>query len=346
MIKNDCLYGLLTYSTNNLGDEIQSVAARQFLPRVDLYIDRDFGLNKVKTRKRVKLILNGWFMHRPENFPPSPQIDPLFISFHISPLVASEMTRPSVIAYYKKHEPIGCRDYYTKRLLEAHGVDAYFSGCLTLTLDYKYGDKVKENKRKGIIIVDLDEKLVNKLPNDVLRQAELLSHKVYPSIREKTSTVINKKLWKIKDLCKQSELLRKAGRKILLNIYDLLSSIDVQIWKSNRRNSGFAKIFRIAGTALVRYANARLVITSRLHVALPCLAFNTPVAFIATNPYNPRYEGYEEYLRIYSTKEFIDVVEDIDWEDDKQLIKFFGRKKEISDIRDNLIRRIREFLNQ
>jgi len=346
MIKNDCLYGLLTYSTNNLGDEIQSVAARQFLPRVDLYIDRDFGLNKVKTRKRVKLILNGWFMHRPENFPPSPQIDPLFISFHISPLVASEMTRPSVIAYYKKHEPIGCRDYYTKRLLEAHGVDAYFSGCLTLTLDYKYGDKVKENKRKGIIIVDLNEKLVSKLPSDVLHEAELLSHKIYPSIRERTSTIINEKLRKIKDICKQSELLRKTGRKTLLNIYDLLSSIDMKIWKFNKRNDRFAKIFRIAETALARYATARLVITSRLHVALPCLAFNTPVAFIAAKPNDPRYEGYEKYLRIYSLKEFIDVARDIDWENYRQLVKFFGRKKDISDIRDNLIRRVCEFLNQ
>ena len=34
---------------------------------------------------------------------------------------------------------------------------------------------------------------------------------------------------------------------------------------------------------LQRYANAKLVVTSRLHCALPCLAFGTPVIFISKN---------------------------------------------------------------
>ena len=35
-------YGLFKYETENIGDEIQSIAARRFfLPSVDAYIDRD-----------------------------------------------------------------------------------------------------------------------------------------------------------------------------------------------------------------------------------------------------------------------------------------------------------------
>ena len=34
-------YALYKYSTENIGDEIQSIAARRFLPQVDYYIDRD-----------------------------------------------------------------------------------------------------------------------------------------------------------------------------------------------------------------------------------------------------------------------------------------------------------------
>ena len=35
-------FGLLNYSESyNVGDQVQSLAAKQFLPRVDYYIDRD-----------------------------------------------------------------------------------------------------------------------------------------------------------------------------------------------------------------------------------------------------------------------------------------------------------------
>jgi len=59
-------YGLLTYRTENIGDEIQSIAARQFLPRVDIYVERD-SLNNVVSDEKIKLIMNGWFTHKPEN---------------------------------------------------------------------------------------------------------------------------------------------------------------------------------------------------------------------------------------------------------------------------------------
>jgi hypothetical protein len=51
-------YGLLTYSTTNIGDEIQSVTARRFLPAVDVYIDRD-SLDRTGESEPFKLILNN-----------------------------------------------------------------------------------------------------------------------------------------------------------------------------------------------------------------------------------------------------------------------------------------------
>jgi len=79
-------YGLLGYwRSGNLGDEIQSIAARRFLPTVDYVVYRD-ALNKPLRvdRAAVKLILNGWFTHRPENWPPSAHLDPLITSFHLT----------------------------------------------------------------------------------------------------------------------------------------------------------------------------------------------------------------------------------------------------------------------
>ena len=58
----------------NLGDFIQSLAAKQFLPHVDEYINRE-ELSEYNG-KPVKMIMNGWYMMRPENWPPSEVIDP------------------------------------------------------------------------------------------------------------------------------------------------------------------------------------------------------------------------------------------------------------------------------
>ncbi len=56
------------------------------------------------------------------------------------------------------------------------------------------------------------------------------------------------------------------------------------------------------------YYNAALVITSRIHVAQPCLAFGIPVVFIADNM-SFRYDLLQKYLRIYKSSE----IEEIDW---------------------------------
>ena len=45
------------------------------------------------------------------------------------------MLSPEGIAYLQKHAPIGCRDHYTLQLLQKHQIPAYFSGCLTLSLN-------------------------------------------------------------------------------------------------------------------------------------------------------------------------------------------------------------------
>jgi hypothetical protein len=141
----DMRYGLLSYDTTNLGDEIQSIAAQQFLPSTDVLIDRDqLNLPPDTGGERCKIILNGWHTHRPENWPPSDLLDALLVSFHITDEVNRENTskrKPSEmlfegknIDYLRAHAPIGSRDLWTRDLLKKKNIEAYFSGCMTLTL--------------------------------------------------------------------------------------------------------------------------------------------------------------------------------------------------------------------
>jgi hypothetical protein len=132
-------YALLTYQAHpeyNVGDYIQSWAAAQFLPQINKYICRE-KLSQYND-ENVKMILNGWFMHRPDNWPPSEKIDPLLISFHLNSQAKERMLDQKGISWFKKHGPVGCRDQFTLSSMQAAGIDSYLSGCLTSTFKNKY----------------------------------------------------------------------------------------------------------------------------------------------------------------------------------------------------------------
>ena len=130
-------YGLFKYETENIGDEIQSIAARRFLPSVDAYIDRD-RLGEYCPDEETKIITNGWFMHAPYQWPPkSGKVIPLTVSMYIDQAdskVLDTFFSDTSIKYLNDHGPVGARDLSTLELLQKHGVESYFSGCMTLTL--------------------------------------------------------------------------------------------------------------------------------------------------------------------------------------------------------------------
>jgi hypothetical protein len=251
-------FGLLTYTENrrffNVGDFIQSLAAKQFLPRVDELINRE-ALGSYSGGP-VKLIMNGWFTHNASDWVPAPAIDPLFISFHINNTAAPAMLDSAGVAYLKAHEPIGCRDQFTVDILRAKGIEAYFSGCLTLTLDsYRVDDSARGD---AVYIVDP----LYGYPT---------SAKVTYDYRRFLRSVQNGDVFKIG---------RRARHLARLIDRDLLATA-VHVNQEPPANTySDAEKFAMAEGLLHTYARARLVITSRIHCALPCLALGTPVIFV------------------------------------------------------------------
>ncbi len=252
------IYGLLKYEENakffNVGDNIQSLAARQFLPKVDKYLSRE-KLANYKGDK-IKLIMNGWFTHNTTNWVPSEDVIPLFVSFHMNNTAASGMLSKEGIDYLKKHGPIGCRDQFTVELLKGKGIEAYFTGCLTLTLDtYKVTDS---ERNEDVFIVD-------PLYGYTTWKKITYSYKRFlRSIQRGTIFSIGKR------------------KKYLANIFDSeLYKNAIHIHQEPDANT-FSTIekFEMAEDLLKKYAKAKLVITSRIHCALPCLAMGTPVIFI------------------------------------------------------------------
>ena len=127
-------------------------------------------------------------MHNINKFPPSDKITPIFISVHIT----NERLISNNIKYFKKHQPIGCRDKSTVHLFQKYGINAHFTGCLTLLFDSV------NKKTGGKYLVDVNTKC-NYIPNielDTLKynDFEIIEHDINKSIPLKNRLIMAENL--------------------------------------------------------------------------------------------------------------------------------------------------------
>lgn len=286
-------FGYITYSVMNVGDYIQAIAAKRFLPEDSIGIDREF-IGVFDHPKQIRTIVNGWFMHTkdlcwyrndiqaPEKcWPPSSSIDPLLISLHFWEDFLPYVLTDESITYLREHGPVGARDYATLEVLQKNGVDSYFSGCLSLTLINPYTDK---DRKEIIYIVDLDEECINYIREHTKCNIVVLSHlcRFLPDLSE------NQKL-------------------------------------------------RYAEKILEKYRKAKCVITKRFHVAMPCLAFETPVLLI--DPNDSRFGGIKELLHTCSQEDFINGKSGFDFNNPPK------NKQNYVILRENLIKTVTDWVN-
>jgi hypothetical protein len=210
-------------SSSNLGDDIQTLAALQFMPNAT-FVDRD----KLKLADLPgKLILNGWWTHDPLNaFPPPDNMDVLPISMHINEKAHAHFRAN---ADWFKGKKVLARDVYTNLFLQSIGVDSSFGGCLTLTLP-----RNEPEVRRGVLLVDA---------KNVTMEGQKITHRTFH---------------------RRSHELRRMTAQSLLDAYQ----------------------------------KAELVITRRLHCALPCAAMGTPVVLIGDNP---RFDKMNRFVPIIKT---------------------------------------------
>lgn len=118
----------------------------------------------------------GWHMSSPFgiqfDFPYQPRVRPIFISFHVS---RPEMLSPEALDYLRTYGPVGCRDWYTVDLLLSAGVDAFFSGCLTTTVDgvFPPTDEVARDDETVVAVIDVPPRAAAR----ARRPVEVVSHR-------------------------------------------------------------------------------------------------------------------------------------------------------------------------
>lgn len=157
-------FASVQYSKNNIGDVIQIIAASRFLPGIDAWCNRE-NLDGYRFVEPHKIILNGWYQHRTGHFHNDGNLIPLIVSMHIAPSKARNFFTPEVVTFLKRNAPTGCRDTYTLNLMKSRGIDAYFSGCLTLTLE----PNPSIPRRDYVLCVDVPDAVNAKIRRTFLR---------------------------------------------------------------------------------------------------------------------------------------------------------------------------------
>ena len=249
--------GILGFiGSKNIGDYIQTKAVLDLVGFNNIKIlDRE-NLDKYDDNV-IQTIINGWFMESPENWPPSEKIKPLFISFHLNPSIETELLKDESIKYFKSHEPVGCRDIYTRDILLEKGINAYYSSCITTTIDRNNYLKSK-TQAEGIIVIGAFDRLKPTL--DYKSSVKLLiSIFKYPF----------KKIGYSLKLSKFNRHLNNQNYKI--KRYNQLTKRPIK-----SHNEGL----NLASEMLEKIAESEVMITSRIHAALPALAMGLKVIFI------------------------------------------------------------------
>jgi len=306
--------------TKNMGDYIQSLAGEMFFDQIDEYIDRENLSNYKSKSGKVRMIMNAWYMHFPENWPPSDDILPLLISIHINPSIASRIFTAKGIEYLKKNGPVGCRDKYTERLLEKYDIPCYFSGCLTLTL----GEKYTPNNRKNVTLFVHPHFEYYRDIKGHLSLINTLRCLFFGIIHYKKIKQLQKVFYDNSEVISTRSMVIKKGLFFLYvaGFYKTYSSQfsddvlfnaeyikqDVRVGQGTKLVSETDKI-NFAKNLMKKYAEASLVVTSRIHCALPCIGLETPVLFIRSGYLDPlnqgsRLEGLIDLLQIMRLQKF------------------------------------------
>ena len=266
----------------NIGDYMQSVAARQFAGDDAVLVERERLASY--DGDDVKVVMNAWFMFHPEQFPPAPAIKPLFTSFHVRPLLEKRFFTERTVAYLKAHEPIGCRSTDAVAMLERHGIKAEFSSCLTLTLGETYRHVEADTPP---VFVDphfrrFGRKDVWNMPFRILsRLPYLLRHLgAVKALAEKFRVFreIPRIRFSVVRWYYAAEFHRAYvgvfGERTLLEAEYLSHRVPKAQYPTNE------SLMKLADERLRRYEKAPFVVTSRLHCAFPCIAMGTPVWFV------------------------------------------------------------------
>lgn len=265
----------------NIGDIIQTIAVEYLYQLMGVSTDQIIGISKYSLNsyqgEKVVVPITGFFNERPDmgEVPFSDNIIPVFLGYHLGWGLHNE----KVLEFFKKYQPIGCRDSFTQKAFEALGVSAYVCGCPTII----FPRRVKSNKYDKVFFVDTPKELDNFVPSKIKNKIEYISHIV-------------------------------TLKKVPLSCFE------------------YEELVGYTQSLLNRYRDeAALVVTSRIHCAIPCIAMGIPVIFTPSNMIDA-YDFMLNLLDVYTPDKF----KEINW--NPEIIELEHLKKDFLSIAHDLLK--------
>lgn len=180
-VKSGMKYGYLFYRKPllenkkerpmNLGDPIQSLATLRLLHEMGIPDEDILPIDRYDLAdydgEPVILLINGiesyeHYAYHTRFLPVSPQITPVFIGIHI------HRELPEVeLASFREHQPIGCRDEATVTFMKSQGIDAFLTGCLTMT----FPKRKPFPEQRDVFLIDCPESTIPYIPDNLLQGA-------------------------------------------------------------------------------------------------------------------------------------------------------------------------------
>ena len=233
-------YGIIYNSQiKDLGEDILTYSVMKQMPKIDYIIEKN-NLNTFVPEKEelVNTIIYGNFASNSLALPPSPFINPLFLSINFVNRInnKTDYFDKYLLEYLSDNSPIGLENSHIINYLEDKKVDSYTSGSLILTLEAFKGIK-KGNK---ICLVDINKKIKNiiakKTDSIITETTNIINEKTYPSLSfEERMDIVEKEL-KLYQSCNlvitsrmESALAALALKVPTIFIYD--DSLDYDYYK-------------------------------------------------------------------------------------------------------------------
>lgn len=248
----------------NLGDPVQSLAALGILRKIGIKEEDIIPMDRydlaVYEGEKVILLVNGaetyeHYAYHTKFLPVSENIIPVFIGIHLHRELSEEE-----LTSFREHQPVGCRDEFTVSYLREKGIDAFLSGCLTLTFP-KRQETAVQNK---VFLVDCPEGVEEYMPEELVKDAVRLSQILRIKSKSESCRLTDE----------EADYYSETAEKQLFRLRD----------------------------------EAALVVTSRLHVAAPCVAMGIPVV-LAKEVFDGRYRFIDRFLPLYTPEKY----GQIDW---------------------------------
>lgn len=213
---------LYSYSSDNIGDDMQSLVLRRWLGyREDeiLFFDRDKHTFRGEHRfDEIQLLINGFIGEGALPVPEMEEFDmhPMFLAIHMASV---NHDNPGKLDQLRRFGPVGCRDRQALKECEANQVSAYFAGCPTILCQ-----PADVTQDIDVLLVDINPRRLPALPERrVIRYSSNMKVPI--------------------------ESTFETRREMCLRRWELLS-------------------------------RSRLVVTSKLHAAMPALGMGRPVVFL------------------------------------------------------------------